>query len=77
MTVRPVCLDPLDAVELGEMLEFVGQWLASDGDRLGASLARFMGTDSYGIEELRADVMRFAFLLPGTDGELLFGEAQR
>jgi hypothetical protein len=26
MTVRPVCLDAGDAAELGELLEFLGNW---------------------------------------------------
>lgn len=74
MKVRPVCLDAADAVELGELLEFLGRWLVSDGDRLGASFGRFVGTAGYGISELRADVSRFALLLCGTDAELLFGD---
>ena len=77
MKVRPVCLDAADAVELGELLEFLGGWLVSDGDRIGASLGRFVGTAGYGISELQADVSRFAFLLGGTDGELLFGGDER
>lgn len=30
MAVRPVCLEVDDAVELGEALEFIGDWLVSD-----------------------------------------------
>ena len=77
MTVRPVCLDAGDAVELGELLEFLGRWLGCDGERLAASFCRFIGSGGYGIDELRADVERFAFLLGGTDGELLFDGGER
>lgn len=40
MTVRPVCLDAGDAVELGELLEFLGNWLVSDREILAVSLCR-------------------------------------
>jgi len=74
MTVQPVCLEAGDAVELGEMLGFLGQWLASDRVVLGASLRRFIGTEGYDAEMLRADLLRFEFLLGGSDGESLFGD---
>lgn len=77
MKVRPVCLDAGDAVELGELLEFVGRWLACDGERLAVSFGRFVGSGGYGIDELRADVERFAFLVGGTDDELLLGGGER
>lgn len=72
MKVQPVCLDADDAVELGELLEFLGRWLASDSDALAASITRIAGHDTYGIDDLRNDVSRFAFILGG-DGELLVG----
>ena len=50
MTAPQVCLDPGDAVELGEMLEFVGEWLVSDHSRLADSLRRFVGSDGYDID---------------------------
>ena len=67
-----VSLDAVDAAELGELLRFVGGWLAADQDRLDASLRRFVGTDGYGVEQLRRRVDRFTFLLGGDDGEALF-----
>lgn len=73
MTVRQVCLDAGDAVELGETLGFIGDWLLSDRDGLAASLRRFVGVDGYDIEQLRVDLARFGFLLGVTDGEVLFG----
>ena len=71
-----VCLDAGDAVELGELLEFLAGWLDRDDDRLTASFDAFVGGGGYEIEALRADLLRFAFLLGG-DGELLFGERER
>ena len=40
-----VSLDTSDAVELAELLQFLGDWLAADCDQLSASLNRF--TRSY------------------------------
>jgi hypothetical protein len=77
MTVRPVCLDVEDAVELGELLKFIGDWLVWDPSRLAESLGRFLGIDGYDIDQLRADLSRFAFLLGVSDGELLFGGDER
>jgi len=36
VTVPQVCLDAVDAVELGETLGFIGDWLVSDRERLAA-----------------------------------------
>jgi hypothetical protein len=62
-----VNLRPEEVVELREMLEFVYDWL---NDRhLAASYRQF----TFGlltVEELRADLARFTFLLGG-DGYLL------
>ncbi len=73
MAVPQVCLDAGDAVELGEMLEFLGGWLLSDPARLAESLRGFVGVDGYDLDDLRRDLSRFAFLLGFTDGEVLFG----
>jgi endogenous inhibitor of DNA gyrase (YacG/DUF329 family) len=63
-----------DAIELGELLTFLGDWLGgTDNPTLAASLRRFVGTDGYDITELRADMTRFAFLLGADDGTELFG----
>jgi hypothetical protein len=63
-------LDAGDAVELGELLAFVSDWLASDPNRLDASLYEFVGVPDYvgrvcTAEELRAEVSRFAGMLLG------------
>lgn len=71
-------LDVDDAVELGELLAFISDWLASDPNRLDASLYDYAGTpDHVGavcrIDELRSDVERYARKLLGYDwaaGEL-------
>jgi hypothetical protein len=65
--------DAADAAELAETLRFLGQWLARDPGRLGASLAEFVGHPAYGLPQLRQDLERFVFLLGGSDGEQLFG----
>ena len=67
MAIRPVTLDCVDAVECGELLEFIGRWLAGDGDFLAGSLGRFVGGVGYDIDELRADLSRFVALLSACD----------
>jgi hypothetical protein len=66
-------LDAGDAVELAELLQFLHDWLATDADRLGESLNGFLGNRAYDTGQLRVDLDRFAFLLGGSDGEVLFG----
>jgi hypothetical protein len=61
-----------DAIELAELLEFLGNWLESDHGNLAGSLARFIGGTAYGPGSLREDFARFRFLLGATDGEGLF-----
>ncbi|MDQ1423507.1 MAG: hypothetical protein QOD72_1005 [Acidimicrobiaceae bacterium] len=61
-------LNDLDAFELGELLEFLGDWLRHDPAAvLDTSLGRFTN-EGYTLDELRADLNRFAFLL-GAGGE--------
>ena len=61
-----------DAIELGQFLQFLDDWLATDHTQLNESLARFVGCDAYGAAALRDDLARFTFLLGGSDGEGLF-----
>jgi hypothetical protein len=71
-------LDASEAVELGELLAFISDWLASDPNRLDASLYDYVGTPEHvgavcRIDELRVDVERYARMLLGYDwaaGEL-------
>ena len=63
----PVNLRPEEVVELREMLEFLCDWL--NDRRVAASYRQF----TFGlltVDELHADLARFAFLL-GSDGCLL------
>ena len=62
-----------DAAELAEMLQFLSQWLDRDPACLGASLEELVGNPAYGLQDLHADLERFAVLLGGSDGEPLFG----
>ncbi len=73
MKVRPVFLEAEDAVELGELLDFLGNWLAND-DSVGAALDRFVG-GGYDVEELRGDLERFAVLVGGIE-EPAFGDGR-
>jgi len=70
MKVRPVCIEPEDALELGELLEFLDHWIASDVSLSGA-LDRFVG-GGYDAVELRADLARFAFVV-GDSGTAVGG----
>lgn len=65
-------MDAADAIELAELLEFLGDWLESDRANLTTSLARFVGSQDYGPDALRGDFARFRFLLGVTDGEGVF-----
>jgi len=69
-------LDPADAAELAELLQFLASWAASDPSRLGASLQAHTGHHAYGTQQLQGDLHRFAFPLGGNDGEPLFGGEQ-
>jgi hypothetical protein len=57
-----VSLDAADAIELAELLEFLNDWLHHRD--VAASYTRF----TFGLctlDELRADLARFSFLLGG------------
>ncbi len=63
-------LEAGEAVELGELLAFFSDRLASDPNRLDASLYEFVGVPDYvgpvcRADELRAEVDRFAGMLLG------------
>jgi hypothetical protein len=75
--VTGVTLTPADTAELGEMLQFLSDWLARDRDHLQASLEGFTGSRAYSTPQLRDDLARFIFLLGGSDGEPLFDPQQR
>jgi hypothetical protein len=71
-----ISLDTADAAKLAELLQLLASWLAADPGRLSASLQAYIGHPAYGTQQLSGDLHRFAFLLGGTDGELLFGGEQ-
>jgi hypothetical protein len=69
-TVPTTSLDIGDAVEFAELLQFVDDGLGTDPGVFGASLGRFVGNPTYGLDDLLAhDLNRFIFLLGGNDGE--------
>jgi hypothetical protein len=65
-------LDAADAMELGQLLQFLDDWLSADHGPLNESLTRFVGCDAYGAGSLRRDLARFMFLLGESDGQGLF-----
>jgi hypothetical protein len=53
-------LDLGDTTELGELLAFLGEWLAGpDAGQLEDSLRRHIGTYGYDLTALRQDLARF------------------
>lgn len=56
-----------ETTELGELLEFVDDWLRSAAPSVGASLAAFVSAPGYDPSALRADCRRLAFLLGVAD----------
>ncbi len=70
--MKPPPMSVTDIAELAELLEFLGDWLASHGDRrVDRSLMLFSG---YGrdTKDLRAELARFSLLL-GMEEERLVG----
>lgn len=59
------------AAELAEILQFIADWIHTDHEPLATSLTRFVGDPRYNINELEADLTRYAFLLGGNDGQAL------
>jgi hypothetical protein len=74
MTDHVTTLNDVDAFELGEMLEFLHDLFACEPVAIQASLDSVTG-GGCDIAEIRADLARFAVLLPG-NGHRLFGVAQ-
>lgn len=71
--VAAVRLRAEHAVELGELLEFLGSWFDHAPDVVAEALVSFCGA-GYSVEDLRADVARFAFLLGGDDERFVLGD---
>ena len=68
------CIDTTDAIELAETLQLITRWLDADPGTLTLSFQASIGHPAYGLDALRNDLNRFAFLLGGNDGEFLLGE---
>lgn len=75
MSAPTVTLDGLDAVELAELLEFLHDWTWFHTRHAGESLDVFAAS-GYTLDELRADLARFAFLLAGNNDRYLHGTGQ-
>ena len=65
-------LDAADAVELGDLLTFLSDWLASDPNRLDASLHDYVAAPDHiaapcRIDERSPDIERYARILLGYD----------
>jgi hypothetical protein len=61
----------------GACLPLTGTGCAERTRRLAVSLTEFVSHPAYGLDELRADLERFVFLLGGSDSPALFGLDQR
>ena len=67
-----------EAMELGQLLDFLAAWLGRDDPRLSAAYTDFVGHDAADLAELRHSLARFAFLLgEDDDGQRLFGHGPR
>jgi len=63
MTAHPEArgaVDPVDAVELVEMLGFIAEWCAERSEEVSDSLERFVGVGGYDADDLAADARRLA-----------------
>jgi hypothetical protein len=67
-----VSLAAEDAMELGQLLQFLDDWLSTGHGPVSESLTRFVGCESYHLESLRGDLARFTFLLGESDGKGFF-----
>lgn len=66
-----------EATELGELLEFVSDWVGHASLAVAASLASFVGVSGYDTADLSADCLRFAFLLGVATSPLVDEEGAR
>lgn len=75
MTVPPhLRLTAADAMELGQLLDFLASWFNQADPRLHACYADFVGHEAADLSDVRDTLARFAFLLgEDDDGQRLFG----
>ena len=62
-------LDPEDAAELADFLQFIAGWIASDREHMGTSLSGYLGDIPYSTGHLRLDLDRFTSVLREGNGE--------
>ena len=74
MSAEPSLRD-LDALELGELLEFLRDFLTAQAQAITPALEQFCA-GGYSLGELRADLARFAFLLGGDPTAFIDGDQQ-
>lgn len=64
-----------EAMELGQLLDFLADWFGRDDARLTAAYTDFVGHDAANLSELRDRLARFVFLLgEDEEGHRLFGD---
>jgi hypothetical protein len=69
-----VRIEASDAMQLGQVLDFLAAWFSRDDSRLTDAYIDFVGHDGADLTEVRDIVARFAFLLgEDDDGQRLFG----
>ena len=71
--VGPLYIQAEDAIELAELLAFLGDWLDHTPRALGDALLGFCGP-GYALGELQTDLARFALLLDSRAAHRAFGE---
>jgi hypothetical protein len=71
-----VNLDPADAAELADFLQFIAGWLASDPAHMSESLLRHIGDTPYSLGHLRLDLDRFTSILRQDNGESLIRDTR-
>lgn len=62
-------LTRIEITELGEILQLVADWFHHDPTVLNQSLLHYIGHPAYDLEQLHADLDRYAFLLGANDGK--------
>jgi hypothetical protein len=62
-------LDPENAAELADFLQFIAGWIASDREHMGTSLSGYLGDIPYSTGHLRLDLDRLTSVLREGNGE--------
>jgi hypothetical protein len=73
--VPDVPIEAGDAMELGQLLDFLAEWFSRPDRRLDDAYAEFVAHDGADLADVREALTRFAFLLGADDdGQRLFGD---